>query len=154
MFEFNNCCVTIAHIVMSMLKQYTVQHKMYIISSHYQPLIREGCGDVTALSPFSRDCRDYWSQSQLSLWAKAAHHRALTDGRGCHKRCQLHITSNLGFSILIKDNSTCCSAPHQGSQDSKPVDLPSVVFTIWAPKTVTTWEIQSKLSTLPLDWLI
>ena len=50
-------------------------------------------------------------KSQLSLRAKAgyslelpAHRRALTDGRGCHARC------NLGFSILLTDTSTCSSA--------------------------------------------
>ena len=59
---------------------------------------------------FSRAHGGYWSQSQLSLWAKAgytldklpAHHRAFTDGRGCHARCQLHIRSNFGVQYLAQ----------------------------------------------------
>ena len=51
-----------------------------------------------------------WSQGQ----GTPAHHRALTDGRGCHARCQPHIRSNLGFSILLKDTSTCSAQPGAG----------------------------------------
>ena len=40
---------------------------------------------------------------ELVLWA-------LTDGRGCQAWCQMHIRSNLLFSILIKDTWTCSSA--------------------------------------------
>ena len=38
------------------------------------------------------------------------HTHSYTDGRNCHARCQLHFRSNLGFSILLKDTSTCSSA--------------------------------------------
>ena len=38
------------------------------------------------------------------------HTHSYTDGRYRHARCQLHIRSNLGFSILLKDTSTCSSA--------------------------------------------
>ena len=58
-----------------------------------------------------------WSQSQLSLLRAGcsldkspAHRRALIVGGGHHARCQLHTRSNLGFSILLKDASTCSSA--------------------------------------------
>ena len=42
-----------------------------------------------------------------SAWLKAnnespAHRRALTDGRGCNTRCQLHIRSNLGVQYLAQ----------------------------------------------------
>ena len=33
-----------------------------------------------------------------------SHTHSYTDGGGCHARCQLHIRSNLGFSILLKDS--------------------------------------------------
>ena len=50
-----------------------------------------------------------WS---LSLDKSPAHHRALTDGRWCHARCQLHLRSKSGFSMLLKCwwDSTCSSA--------------------------------------------
>ena len=51
-----------------------------------------------------------WARAGYTLDKTPAHHRALTDGRGHHARCQLHIRSNLGFSILLKDTSTCSSA--------------------------------------------
>ena len=39
-----------------------------------------------------------------------------TDGRGCHgARCRLHIRSKLGFSILLKDTTTCSSAQPGGA---------------------------------------
>ena len=43
-----------------------------------------------------------WARAGYNLDKSPAHHRALTDGRGCHARCQLYIRSNLGFSILLK----------------------------------------------------
>ena len=56
---------------------------------------------------FSRGHRIYWSQSQSSLGENAgytlnespAHRRALTDGRGHHARCQLHIRSKFWGSV-------------------------------------------------------
>ena len=35
-----------------------------------------------------------------------SHTHPYTDDGGCHARCQLHIRSNLGFSIFLKANST------------------------------------------------
>ena len=51
-----------------------------------------------------------WTRAGYSLDKSPAHHRILTDGRAHHARSQLHIRSNLGFSILLKDTSTCSSA--------------------------------------------
>ena len=78
--------------------------------------------DITALSPFlSRGHRDYCSLIQLSLGAKAgytlnkspAHCRTLTDVRGSHARCQLHIRSNFGVQYLAQGylNMQLSSAP-------------------------------------------
>ena len=50
-----------------------------------------------------------------------------TDGRGHHASCQLHIRSNLGFSILLKDTSTCSSAqPSLGELGFEPATLRSL----------------------------
>ena len=46
-----------------------------------------------------------------------------TEVRGCHVRCQLHIRSNLGFSILLRDSSTCSSA-QPGGAGIRTSDLP------------------------------
>ena len=51
-----------------------------------------------------------WAKAGYTLDESSAHCRALTDSRGRHARCQLHIRSSSGFSILLKDNSTCSSA--------------------------------------------
>ena len=82
----------------------------WFFSSHYQLLIYEGHGDVTALSPFSRGWRQGtpWTSHQLItgllLTAEAA-----KQGANC----------TLGFSILLKDTSTCSLDPPQGSWDLK-----------------------------------
>ena len=79
-----------------------------LTSSHFNLLIPEGCRVVTAFIPLVQ--RVVRIQSQLSLWAKAgytldespAHCRALTDGRGHHTSCQLHIRSNFGVQYLAQ----------------------------------------------------
>ena len=81
-------------------------------------LIHFESSSVTALSLFQGVTGVFAGANPSCLWARAgcsldkspAHRRALTDGRGRHARCQLHIRSNLGFSILLKDTSTCSSA--------------------------------------------
>ena len=50
------------------------------------------------------------ARAGYSLDKSPARGRALSDGRGLHARCQPHIRSNLGFSILLKDTLTCSSA--------------------------------------------
>ena len=82
-----------------------------------------------------------WASAGYTLPPLPAYHRALTDGRGCHTRCQLHIRSNLGFSILLKDTSTCSSAqPGAGiwtsnlpitSQPALPAQLQPLTETWW-----------------------
>ena len=41
----------------------------------------------------------------MSSSVTAAHRRALTGGGGRHARCQLHIRSSLGFSVLLSNTS-------------------------------------------------
>ena len=73
------------------------------------------------ITPFSRGLRSYWGQIQLLHGQKPghildespAHRRSLTDGRGCHTGCQPGAI--LGFSILLKDTSTCSSVPPGGA---------------------------------------
>ena len=46
----------------------------------------------------------------FTVLAAFTHTHSYTDDGGCHARCQLHIRSNLGFSILLKGASTRSSA--------------------------------------------
>ena len=116
----------------------------FISLSHYLPFNlwgSQGCNRF--IHHFSRGCGGYWSQ--LSLWANAgytldespAHHRALTDGRGRHARCQLHIRSNFGVQYLARGyfNMQLSSAPKGGG--------------IWSSKfPALPAELQPLLSTL------
>ena len=53
----------------------------------------------------------------------AAHRRALTDGRGRHARCQLHLRSSLGFSSLLKDTGIRTSDLPITSRPALPAEL-------------------------------
>ena len=69
-----------------------------------------------------------------------AHRRALIDGRGRHARCQPHIRSNLGFSILLKDTSTCRSAqPGAGIWPSDLSDHYLTCSTCWSTAAPKKW---------------
>ena len=60
--------------------------------------------------PFSRGrggCS--WSQSQLSLGEGRVHPGQVTSSSQGPHRWQPHIRSNLGFSTLVKNTSTCSS---------------------------------------------
>ena len=77
------------------------------VSSHYQPLIREGSGDVTASSPiFSKGTQGLLEPipvislgERYTLDESPAHRRALTDGKGRHAR---RISSNFGVQYLAQ----------------------------------------------------
>ena len=75
-------------------------HEVNYFSSHYQLLIREGCGDVTALFPFTRGHGSYWSLSQTSLWVHpervASSSKALTHGRGLQGYFDMQLISAPG----------------------------------------------------------
>ena len=105
----------------------------------------------------------YWSQSQPCLWVRAgysldmspAHRRALTDGRGRHARCEPHIRSNLGFSILHKDTSTCSSAqPGAGilTGDLPITSWPALLAEPQPPLKTFNWVLQLQLTLMgPLE---
>ena len=76
----------------------------FILVVYYQPFIHEGRRDVTALSPFSKGCGGYWSQSQPCIHPEKgpAHRRALIDGRGRHGRCQMHVWGSVSCSKILR----------------------------------------------------
>ena len=59
----------------------------------------------------------------IPFMGSPAYHRALTDGRGPHVRCQPHVRSNLGFSNLLKDTLTCSSVQPGGKPEIWTSDL-------------------------------
>ena len=61
-------------------------------------------------------CTDHSKCFTVLATFSHSHTYSYTNGRGCHARCQLHIRSNLGFSILLKDTSTCSSAQPEGAE--------------------------------------
>ena len=90
-------------------KRKNISSPSHLIICCFYPWGSWGCYCFIPLfSKGSRGVTGYWSQSQLSLWVKAgytlnespAYCRALTDGRGQHARCQLHIRSNFGVQHL------------------------------------------------------
>ena len=72
-----------------------------------------------------------WTLKVLYVLATVTHSHthSYTDGGGCHARCQLCIRSNLGFSILLKDASTC-SSTHPGGDGIWTSNLPWL-YTVW-----------------------
>ena len=55
-----------------------------------------------------------------------SHTHSYTGGRGCHVMCQLHIKSNSGLSILLKDTSTCHSVQPGGAALPPDLQLPCI----------------------------
>ena len=67
-------------------------------------------------------------------------------GRSCHARCQLHISSNMGFSILLKDTSAV-----RGELGFEPAtDITSMPFCRWTSSHVTATLLHAGI----LEWLI
>ena len=106
-------------------KRKNISSPSHLIICCFYPWGSWGCYCFIPLfSKGSRGVTGYWSQSQLSLWVKAgytlnespAYCRALTDGRGQHARCQLHIRSNFGVQHLGQRyfNMQLSSTPEEG----------------------------------------
>ena len=60
-----------------------------------------------------------WSKHcfpSLMTTQSALQYLPYTDGSGCNARCQLHIRSKLGISVLPKDTLTCSSAQSWGAR--------------------------------------
>ena len=78
---------------------------------------------------FSRGHRGYWGQVQWlygrrpgnSLDESPAHRRALTDGSGCHTRCQLHICAvfKVGAYCSTVLHITCIGYQRENNSKSK-----------------------------------
>ena len=74
-----------------------------------------GNGKWTCIYVALFQCTDHSKRFTTLATFTHSYPHSYTDGGGCHASCQLHIRSNLGFSILLKDTLTCSSAQPGGA---------------------------------------
>ena len=93
-------------------------------------------GMLPLLSHFSGCRRDYWSQSQLCLWAKAGWVAGSSQGPYWWQRPPHMVPTGapgavLGFSILLKDTSTCIQVRPITSRPGLPTALQPPLTLLW-----------------------
>ena len=83
-----------------------------------------------------------------------SHTHLYTDGRGCYARCQLHIRSNLGFSIL--QLMQLSSARGSWDSNQRPSDQYTTHSTPWAtvapPKNLVTTTARQEMVSFLWDY--